>query len=179
MHGSLVVISGPSGVGKTSILAGVREKMPDIGFLVSTTTRSPRPGEIEGRDYFFVSREEFLGLLAKGAFTEWAENYGHFYGTLRSRISDLVYLYPVVAAIFDPCSFLRYKFDLLAPGMTTSIFVMPKSMEELRRRLEPRRLEEKDLTRRLKGAEEEIKLAGSFDHIVVNADGELDRAGRG
>ena len=163
--GRMLVISGPSGSGKTTICKRLLQD-PRVRFSVSATTRSPRPGEVDGRDYHFVSKERFRAMIAEGAFIEHAEVYGNMYGTLRRPMeealaSGLVYLLEI-----DVQGALQLK-TLGEPGIY--VFIAPPSFDELRRRLEARKTELPEvLERRLKKAEDEWRERGKYDQVVVN-----------
>ena len=161
----LFVISGPSGVGKSTILRGLLETVSGLRFAVSHTTRPRRSGEVDGRDYHFVSDEEFDRLAAAGAFLEWERVHDHRYGTSRAALDggagDLVIEVDVKGA-----ATLREK----VPS-AVSIFIGPPSFEDLRLRLAGRAREsEAEVRRRLRTAEKELPLARDYDHRLVNED---------
>ena len=167
------MVSGPSGVGKGTVVRRLLELRPELVLSVSCTTRAPRPGEEDGRDYRFVSDAEFRRLIEHDAFLEWAEIYGdHRSGTLRE---------PVVAALTEGKDVIL-EIDVQGAARVRErmpdavlIFLAPPSREELIRRLQRRRTETDDqLTRRLAAAQDELEQAGWFDRIVVND--EVDRA---
>lgn len=171
-RGRLFVISGPSGVGKGTLVDRLLELRPDLTYSVSATTRRPRPGERDGRDYRFLSDAEFDRLVEAGGFLEWAEVYGHRSGTLlepveqaRSRGQDVVLEIDVQGA--------RSVRERVADAVL--IFLQPPSAEELARRLERRGTEDAPaLRRRLEAVEREMEQRSWFDHVVENDD--LDRA---
>lgn len=160
------MISGPSGVGKGTVVRRLLESNPALAFSVSATTRAPRPGEAQGRDYFFVSDDEFDRMSAAGEFLEWAEIYGHRSGTLsaaveaaRSAGRDIVLEVDVQGA--------RAVRERVPDAVL--IFLAPPSPLELARRLEARGTEsEESLRRRLEAVGEEMRQATWFDHVVVN-----------
>ncbi|WP_226351594.1 MULTISPECIES: guanylate kinase [unclassified Pseudonocardia] len=169
-RGRLLVLAGPSGVGKSSVVAGLREALPELLFSVSATTRPPRPGEVDGRDYHFVSREEFDALIERGELLEWAEVHG---GLQRSGTPRV----PVQQAL-DQGRPVLVEVDLqgarsvkrVVPEAVT-VFVAPPSMEELTRRLTDRGTDTPEQReRRLRTAIEEMDAQGEFDEVVVNDD---------
>ncbi len=171
-HGLLFVISGPSGVGKDALIEKLVAQDPGIRRSVSYTTRAPRPGEKDGVDYSFVSREQFERLIDEGEFLEYASYDGNLYGTSAHRVADLE------AAGFD----VILKIDVKGaeqvrqrlPG-ATFIFLEPPSMQELIRRSTTRQTESaEDRSARQMIAEVEMRYASHYDHVVVNDD--LDRA---
>lgn len=160
------MVSGPSGVGKGTVVRRLIEREPALVLSISATTRPPRPGEVDGRDYRFVTPETFRGLAEEGAFLEWAEVFGHRYGTLWGPISgDLEAGRDVILEI-----------DVQGAAQTLDrfpdavlIFLAPPSEEELARRLRDRGTEAGgDLERRLRDARTEIAQAGLFHHVVTN-----------
>lgn len=166
----LIVITGPSGSGKTTLIRHLLSRHPEIKFSVSHTTRPPRPGEVDGVDYYFVSEEEFSRLLKKGKFIEWAIVHGYRYGTSKeefrkSLASDLVLDIDVQGA--------RQIRNLNRPGLDQAvfIFILPPSREILIKRLRARGdLMESELERRLKKASQEIRNYRLFDYLIINDD---------
>ncbi len=169
-RGKMLVISGPSGVGKSTVCKRLLLD-PRVRFSVSATTRSPRPGEIDGQDYLFVTRQWFREQIAKGAFVEHAEVYGNMYGTLRQPMEQALARGEIFLLEID----VQGALQLLALGEPgTYVFIAPPDFEELRRRLAGRKTETAEvLERRLKKAEDEWRERKKYDHIVVNDD--LDR----
>ena len=166
VKGVLVVVSGPSGVGKGSVVAEVMRRDPLTRFSVSATTRSPRPGEVDGVNYYFLTKEEFLLRRAQRDFLEWAEVYGNFYGTLRSEVDRL--LDEGYNIILDIDTQGAANIRKLRPE-AVSVFIMPPSLAELERRIVSRGTEAPaDLALRLSRAEAEMALAPDYDHIIVN-----------
>ena len=172
----LFCISGPTASGKSTVCRYLKDKFPDLNFSVSTTTRSPRPGEVDGREYYFVSKEEFQQKIDKGDFVEHAEFSGNFYGTdlknlegAKSSGKDLLLEIEVQGV-----SQLKEK---MAEGVVT-IFLFPVSFAELEKRLRDRNTEsEEQIQTRLDTARKEVELLskGSFsDYLVINDD--LDKA---
>lgn len=162
----LFVISGPSGCGKTTLCRELLDRMPDLAFSISHTTRPVRAGETDGENYFFVSPQQFQDALDRGEMAEWTEIYGNRYGTARRTID----------ALFDRgCDVL---FDIDEPGArqlkdaypnVRTVLVLPPSMEVLRRRLVDRGTEQGEaLERRLHRAAEEITAMRWYDYVVIN-----------
>ena len=164
--GILVVVSAPSGTGKSTVLRRLMEFRENLAFSVSATTRSPREGDTEGVDYYFVSREEFDRMIRENAFLEYAEYAGNLYGTPKAAVDAQlaqgrdVYLDIEVRGAMQVRS---QRPDALM------IFLMPPSIEELERRLVSRGTDPPDvIRRRLAEAERELGEREKFDHIVVN-----------
>jgi guanylate kinase len=164
------VISGPSGAGKGTVIASVKEKLDHIVTSVSATTRSPRPGEVDGHDYHFLSQEAFAAAVAAGDFLEWVEYSGNFYGTLRSEIAGANAAGDDVILEIELVGARAVRAAL--PG-ATAVFIAPPSMAELSQRLHGRGTEtDEAIARRLHIAQQEVAAAGEFDYIVVNDDAE-------
>ncbi len=175
-QGKLVVISGPSGVGKSSILTRVLGRTGAV-FSVSVTTRGPRPGEQDGREYRFVDRNEFEDMMENDELLEWAEVFGEYYGTPAAPVRSAIDAGKTVILEIDVQGAMQVHEKM--PG-ATFIMIAPPQMSDLRRRLHKRGSEdEQAAARRLKKAEHELQTAeksGIYDHWVVNDD--LDRATR-
>jgi guanylate kinase len=164
----LLVLSGPSGVGKGTIVDRVRERFPALWESISYNTRPKRPSEVEGVDYHFVSRAEFEALRDAGGFLEWFEVFGDLKGTPRQPLVDRLAAGDDVLLELDVQGALRVK-SLLPEAVL--VFVAPPSVEELGRRLRDRGTESPEaLRRRLSEAERELAQAPEFDHVVVNDD---------
>ncbi|MCZ7533209.1 MAG: guanylate kinase [Acidimicrobiia bacterium] len=166
--GRLVVISGPSGVGKSSIVDAVLART-DARFSVSATTREPRPGEVDGVDYTFLARDEFVALRDRGDILEWAQYGGNLYGTPRDAVL------PLVEAGFDVILDIENegaKQIRAAYPEALMVFVRPPGLEELTQRLERRGdTSQADIERRLGVAGTQIAEADElYDHVVINAD---------
>ena len=165
------IFSAPSGSGKTTILKQIFEMYPDwFAFSVSATNRPAREGEKDGRDYHFLSTEQMKDKIAKGDFLEWEEVYeGRYYGTLRSELDRIWANGKIVVFDVDVKGGINIKNML--KDQAFSIFVMPPSIEELRRRIEGRNTETKDtLEQRLARAEMEISMSDKFDKVILNDD---------
>ena len=169
--GKMVVISGPSGSGKSTIYKRLLED-PRVHLSVSATTRVKRPGEVDGREYHFVTREWFLEQVKLGNFIEHAEVYGNMYGTLRAPMEQALERGEIFLLEIDVQGALQLK-ALGVPGIY--VFVAPPDFEELRRRLVKRGTDAPEVVeRRLAKAEDEFRERVKYDHVVVNDD--LDRA---
>lgn len=166
---SIVVISGPSGAGKSTIINKASEHIGSFYFSISTTTRLPRAGEMNGREYFFVTKEEFEADIEEGNFLEYAKVHDNYYGTS---------LKPVLNALNEDKLVI---FDIDVQGhklvqeklskITTSVFITPPSLSELENRLKNRSLDnEETITRRLENAKKEIKSIKEYDYIIINDD---------
>ena len=168
-EGKLIIFSAPSGSGKTTIVKRLLAVFPQFEFSVSATSRKPRGTERDGVDYFFLTQEEFARRVKAGDFVEWEEVYGGTcYGTLRSETKGNV-------IVFDVDVMGGISLKRIFGGNACSIFIMPPSIGELRRRLEGRGTDSAEtIDKRVAKAEFELSKSGEFDHIVVNDD--LDKA---
>lgn len=162
-----LIISSPSGAGKTTLTTRLRQAIPDLRFSVSHTTRAPRDNEVDGREYHFTSRAEFLRLVAAGEFLEWAEVFGNLYGTSRQEIAAAEGMRGI---IFDVDQQGARQIKSAEPS-TVSIFILPPNMEVLLQRLRGRASEdEATVLKRFAAAREEIAHYGMFDYVLVNDD---------
>lgn len=163
------VVSGPSGVGKGTVCGRLQQLHPEVYFSVSATTRAPRPGEVEGRNYFFVSPEHFAELVAAGQMLEHAVVHGrHSYGTPRQPVLDAVADGRTVVLEIDLQGARQVKQSLPS---AQQVFLSPPSWEELVRRLEGRGTEGPDAVRdRLSTARLELEALGEADHVIENRD---------
>lgn len=165
-QGLFIVLSAPSGAGKTSICKGVLKMLPNVRFSVSYTTRPPRPGEENGKDYYFISKQEFKKRIVEGEFAEWAENYGYLYGTSGKAMKDFLERGCDLILDIDP----RGAKELMKnypEGIF--VFILPPSIDELKVRLRRRGFEEKEvIERRYKRAMGEIKEIIWYDYVIVN-----------
>ncbi len=170
-EGSMLLISGPSGCGKSTICKRLLED-DDVVFSISATTRAPRPGEVDGTHYHFLSTDEFKARIRAGAFIEHAEVHGNMYGTLRAPMEEAIAEGKTYIVEIDVQGALQLK-ALDVEGIY--VFVAPPDFEVLRQRLSGRGTETPEvLERRLKKAEDEYRERVKYDHIVVNDD--LERA---
>lgn len=168
LPGILYIISAPSGAGKTSLVKALLKANSGIRLSVSYTTRAPRPGEVEGRDYHFISREQFEDMLANQAFLESAEVYGNYYGTSRAGIErDLTAGRNILLEIdWQGATQVRQHF-----ADAVSIFILPPSFSALRTRLTGRGQDSPAvIEQRLAAAAEDVSHAEVFDYIIVNDD---------
>ncbi len=164
----LIVVSAPSGTGKTSIVSSLLQVDPNINLSVSYTTRPPRQNEADGRDYFFVDRARFQEMSKQGGFLESAEVYGNFYGTSRIWIEEKMAAGKDVLLEIDCQGALQVR-ELYPQAL--SIFILPPSLETLKQRLKQRGMDEnKVIERRLLAAREEVSHVHKYDYLVVNQD---------
>jgi len=172
MSPRLFILSGPSGVGKTTIVRALLQGIEGLEFSISCTTRPRRPGEREGRDYYFISEEEFAALVKEGKFLEYAEVYGHRYGTPRWEIERRLERGRSVLLDIDTQGAQQVRRRGRRLGLPLRlIFILPPSREELRRRIERRGSEPpRELERRLQAAWREVEAGSWFDYLVVNRD---------
>lgn len=167
-QGKLIVVSAPSGSGKTTLVRHLLATVPDISFSVSATSRTRREGEIDGKDYFFLTTEEFRIKVDKGDFIEWEEVYpGVYYGTLKSEVQRLTEKGKHVVFDVDVIGGLNIKHQF--GNQALAIFVMAPSVEALEKRLRSRCTDsEESLQQRISKAAYEMTFAERFDKIVVN-----------
>jgi guanylate kinase len=172
--GLLLVLSAPSGAGKTTLAHRFRARHPDAVFSVSATTRPPRGAERDGVDYHFVGPERFAELVAAGAFAEWAEVHGQRYGTLRATVDEALRAGRV--ALFDIDVQGGSQLKEAFPREAATVFVLPPSLDELERRLRGRSTDSDEVIRRRLAAAraEAARGLASYDYVVVNDD--LERA---
>jgi len=166
MRGSLYVVVAPSGAGKTSLVAALLEQEKNVKLSISYTTRAPRVGELDGRDYHFIDRPAFEKMIAAGDFLEYADVYGNYYGTSRSWIErELDGDHDVLLEIdWQGARQVRKLFPHMA-----GIFILPPSLPELRRRLQGRGKDSAEaIERRMASAREEISHVLEFEYIILN-----------
>ncbi len=167
-----VILSAPSGGGKTTIARMLLGRRPDLGYSVSCTTRAPRPGEMAGRDYYFISRAEFIAKREQGAFAESAEVHGNLYGTLRAEVERVMSGGQHVVMDIDVQGAVQF---VRAFPLSVTIFILPPSAEVLLERLRGRKTESPaQLAARLQSALQELQQVDEYEYVVVNDD--LERA---
>jgi guanylate kinase len=172
MNPFAIVLSAPSGGGKTTIARMLRARRSDVGYSVSATTRSPREGEVDGKDYHFVSRDEFLRLRTEGAFAESAEVHGNLYGTLRRAVEEVVGTGRHVIMDIDVQGAGQFA---VAYPESVLIFLLPPSAGVMLDRLRGRQTEKpRELYTRLLSARDELAAVSDYQYVVVNDD--LERA---
>ena len=170
MQGKVIIVSAPSGAGKTSIVRHLLEQVPDLKFSISATTRPKRDYEIDGKDYYFLTPEQFKERLANDEFLEWQEVYtDQFYGSLKSEVERI--WSNGQAVIFDVDVLGGLNIKKFYGDEALSVFIEPPTMEELENRLKNRGTEnDASLKKRLAKAEYELSFAQQFDKIVLNDD---------
>jgi guanylate kinase len=165
-EGIILIISAPSGAGKTTLCRALMERFPNMKESVSYTTRPPRPGEVHGVDYFFVSREEFRSMVEADSFAEWAEVHGNLYGTALATVEEARKNGVDLVLDIDCQGARRLKEQI---ERCVYIFILPPSMDELRRRLEKRSSDLQEvIDRRIERAAGEIREARWYDYIIIN-----------
>ena len=168
-RGLLLVISSPSGAGKTSLSRRLAERHREIRLSISFTTRSPRPGETDGREYYFVTRAEFDAKAAAGQFLEWAEVHEHLYGTPRAPV--VAHLEAGQDVLFDIDWQGAAAIHKAMPMDAVRLFILPPSLDALAKRLHGRAQDSKDvIARRLARARDEIGHWREYDYVIVNDD---------
>ena len=173
MRGKLIVVSGPSGAGKSTLIRAALDAIPSLAYSVSATTRRPREGEVDGRDYIFLSREEFEREIKAGYFLEWAEYSGNLYGTPEYQVEEFLRneLSVILEIELQGARQVREK-----RSDAEMVFVRAPSIEETQRRLRGRATETPEaLEKRMTTAVEELAALEEFDHEVVNEDPEESR----
>lgn len=166
MKGNIFIISAPSGAGKTTLCRMLLESTPGIVFSISYTTRPPRPGEVDGKDYYFVDEKSFMDMVRAGEFLEWAEVHGNLYGTSKKKTLEIIQHNTDVLLDID----VQGAAQIRQKGIeATYVFILPPSLDALRKRLEHRRTDSEDvIMRRLQNAIEEIRAYSEYDYIIVN-----------
>jgi len=164
--GLLIVISGASGTGKGTVCKKILEDLPSVAYSISATTRKPRDGEVDGREYYFLSVDEFKRWIAEEKFLEFAEVHGNFYGTPLNKITERLNRGEDILLEIDVQGALNVK-KKFPEGIY--IFMLPPSLAELKRRIEGRGSETPEtLARRMKNAAAEIQIGHEYDYAVVN-----------
>jgi guanylate kinase len=171
-QGVLYVVSSPSGGGKGTLIRRMLEVVPDLRYSVSYTTRAPRNGEVDGREYFFVNREQFERMVEAGNFLEWANVHGNLYGTAKNQVANEINAGHDIVLEVD----VQGAASVKNLGLdSVSIFILPPSLETLRQRLITRGADSpEELEVRLRNAPEELRQYVTFDYIIFND--EIDRA---
>jgi guanylate kinase len=167
-RGTLFVVSAPSGAGKTTLCREVRLRLPDLAYSVSYTTRPPRPGEIDGNDFHFVTEAQFQGLRDRGEFAEWAVVHGQLYGTRAGGLESTLAQGRDILLDIDTqgAGQLRRRYP-----EAVLVFIVAPSLAELEQRLRERRANNAgDIARRLARAREEIAMWRQYDYLIVNRD---------
>ncbi len=171
--GMLIVVSGASGTGKSTICAQVRKDMPEIGFSISCTTRPPRPGEKDSVDYYYINRNEFEKRIEAGAFIEHAEVFSNYYGTLKSEVIDKIKAGKDIFLDIDIQGALQIQRaagnDPVLKKCCEFIFIVPPSIAELEKRLRGRSTDsEEEISKRLEKAKHEISFCHKYDYLIIN-----------
>ncbi len=166
MKGSIFIVSAPSGAGKTTLCRRLTDIVPRIVHSVSYTTRKPREGEVDGKDYFFVDEDAFMRMVGSGEFLEWAEVHGNLYGTSRTKLFEIIQEGVDVILDIDTQGAAQIR----QRGVdATFVFVLPPSLEALSERLRSRKTDsEQVIARRLDRAREEISDYRLYDYVIVN-----------
>ncbi|MCB2098354.1 MAG: guanylate kinase [Parvularculaceae bacterium] len=166
-RGLMYVLSSPSGAGKTTLADRLLKGDSKIRLSVSATTRPPRPGEVEGEDYYFVSEEEFFRMRDNGEFLEWANVFGNYYGTPRAKVFDQLKMGNDV--LFDIDWQGAQQLDAVAGGDVVKVFILPPSRAELEKRLRARNQDPEEVVRkRMAKADAEISHWAEYDYVVIN-----------
>jgi len=173
-RGRLIVVSGPSGAGKSTLIRQALDAIPELAYSVSATTRKPREGEVNGRDYIFLTREEFEKWIEEGRFLEWAEYSGNLYGTPEYRVEE--FLRSGLSVILEIELQGARKVRDKRPD-AVMVFVRAPSLEETRKRLMGRATEDSEaMERRMTTALTEVAAREEFDHEIVNGDRDTARS---
>ncbi|MBL4619559.1 MAG: guanylate kinase [Marinicaulis sp.] len=166
-RGLMFILSSPSGAGKTTLADRLLTKDGEMTLSISVTTRSRRPGEVHGEDYFFVSEEEFVRMRDEGEFLEWANVFGNYYGTPRSLVEET--LRQGKDALFDIDWQGAQQLDEVAGEDVVKVFILPPSREELERRLRQRAQDPEDVVqKRMAKADAEMSHWAEYDYVIVN-----------
>lgn len=176
LNNKIIIISGPSGVGKSTVVRQLLRQRDDLVKVITCTTRKPRPGEEHGRDYYFISQDEFMGRIKAGDFLEYAQVHGHYYGTLRSELDRILQTgqQPVLVIDVQGAEIIRSKINRQKLKL---IFILPESKDELLERIRQRagRISREELELRLKNAVQEMRAAKEYDYQIVNETNQLNK----
>lgn len=165
-QGNIFIISAPSGAGKTTLCKEIVKVLPNLRFSVSYTTRQPRDGEVNGEDYYFIDEKRFREMIGNNEFAEWAEVHGNYYGTSKKVLNDIINSGLDVILDIDVQGAAQIKKNI---GGGVYIFVLPPTIEELRRRLDIRgQNRPEEIQRRLERALDEIREYKNYDYVIVN-----------
>ena len=169
---NLITISAPSGSGKTTLCKMLQDARSDISWSVSCTTRAPRPNEINGIDYYFNSRDQFMKYISDDAFAEWEDVHGQYYGTLKLNLDTAIANNTILLLELDVKGSMSIVH--LYPEQSFSIFILPPSIDHLRQRLRNRGTDtESRINERLKRFEREMEYKSKFDYVLINEDLEV------
>ena len=174
-QGKIFFISGPSGVGKGTLINELKKAHPEYVFPPSCTTRKPRPGEIDGETYYFISKQEFQKKIENDEFLEYAEVHGgNFYGTLKKPLLDPIHKGKIVIREFDVQGFVQAK-ERLPRKYYESVFLVPaETTEELIRRIRNRApISDEEIKRRLESMKKEMELSYIYDHKIISVGGKI------
>lgn len=164
--GLLIVVSGPAGVGKGTVVSLVRKKNRNIVFSVSATSREPRPGEIHGVNYFFISRQKFEQMIRDNELLEWVEYCGNYYGTPKAYVDEQLKQGRIVLLEIEVEGARKVKDHY---PRSISVFITPPTLEELRRRITNRGTESPDvIEERLRRAQKELERISDYDYVIMN-----------
>jgi len=169
---NLITISAPSGSGKTTLCKMLQDARSDISWSVSCTTRAPRPNDINGVDYYFNSRDQFMNYISDDAFAEWEDVHGQYYGTLKLNLDTAIANNTILLLELDVKGSMSIVH--LYPEQSFSIFILPPSIDHLRQRLRNRGTDtESRINERLKRFEREMEYKSKFDYVLINEDLEV------
>ena len=163
---NVFAISAPSGVGKSTICRKLVDRIPRLQYAISATTRSPRPGEVDRRDYFFLKEEEFKKWIKEGKFLEWAKVHDHYYGSPKSFVEDVLAKGDSILLVLDTqgAESLRKLYPF-----SVTFFIVPPSWNELEGRLRNRKQDnEESIVKRLTNARKEVSYISQYDYVIVN-----------
>ena len=169
MSSAILILSGPSGAGKSTIIQNAKNQIGDFYFSISTTTRSPRDGEVDGVDYYFTDKEHFEEDIKNGEFLEYAKVHGNYYGTSLKPVHKALDEGKLVIFDIDVQGHRLARESITEP--ITSIFITPPTLQELKKRLLNRKSDDIEIiNRRLKNAKDEIQAIEEYDYLIINDD---------